>query len=293
MRILKVVKSLLSYTPNERRGIIVLLFLLLIVIVIRLTTSFWFHPDSNGNTIEVITVDLSPSKEETTAKPKKLEEKSEKKYERDTLLKINPNTCTSEELIAIGFSRFAATNLIKYRSRGGFFRCAEDLIKIYGVEESLVLVIRSQLLFPKKREKKEYKRESVYLELNSTDTLEIQKIPFIGSVRGNRIIKYRNTLGGFYSLHQLKEVYGVDSICYESIKKHAWVNDTIIRRLSLNECDQREFASHPYVSVYQAKAIVRYRELMSHFTSVNDLKINNIFSGEEFERVEKYFSVNN
>ena len=56
------------------------------------------------------------------------------------------------------------------------------------------------------------------VELNSADTTALKKVPGIGSVFAKRIIKYRELLGGFYSVEQLGEVYGIDEERYKSMK---------------------------------------------------------------------------
>ncbi len=296
MKFSKPVKSLLRFTPNEKRGIVVLLLLLLVVIIVRLTITMWFNPDDSlEDTVEIATVDLNQSLDKDIEdQPKEISKKLvEKKPQRDTSLVIDPNICARSDLIAIGFSRFSADNLIKYRNKGGFFKKPDDLSRIYGVEKSFIEEIHFQLSFPQKIDEEIPQQEVICLELNSVDTIDIQKIPFIGPVRGSRIIKYRNKLGGFYSINQLKDVYGIDSLCFESIKKHAWVNSENIKRLSLNNCNEKELANHPYVSKYQARSIIKYRELVKNFTDVKELTVNYIFTESEFDRVANYFIVNN
>ena len=48
------------------------------------------------------------------------------------------------------------------------------------------------------------------VELNSVDTTDLKKIPGIGSAFANRIVRYRDLLGGYYTVQQLAEVYGID-----------------------------------------------------------------------------------
>lgn len=93
------------------------------------------------------------------------------------------------------------------------------------------------------------------VELNSADTTVLKKVPGIGSVFARRIIKYRDLLGGFYSVEQLGEVYGIDEERYEAMKSWFSVDLSAIRQLLVNQLSAKELASHPYVSYKQARII--------------------------------------
>jgi DNA uptake protein ComE-like DNA-binding protein len=54
--------------------------------------------------------------------------------------------------------------------------------------------------------------------------LAFKSLPAIGEVFSKRICKYRNILGGFNSISQLMEVYGMDSIRFESIRPFLEIN---------------------------------------------------------------------
>ncbi|MDR0796724.1 MAG: helix-hairpin-helix domain-containing protein, partial [Tannerella sp.] len=55
------------------------------------------------------------------------------------------------------------------------------------------------------------------VELNSADTTILKKVPGIGSAFANRIVRFRNLLGGFYTVQQLAEVYGIDEERYTDL----------------------------------------------------------------------------
>ena len=56
------------------------------------------------------------------------------------------------------------------------------------------------------------------VELNTADTTILKKVPGIGSTFARRIIKYRELLGGFFTVEQLREVYGLDEERYNAMK---------------------------------------------------------------------------
>lgn len=89
-------------------------------------------------------------------------------------------------------------------------------------------------------------------------------VPGIGSVFAKRIIKYRDLLGGFYSVEQLGEVYGIDEDRYEAMKSWFSVDPSVISHLFVNQLSAKKLASHPYVSYKQARIIekmIRKKEI--------------------------------
>ena len=97
--------------------------------------------------------------------------------------------------------------------------------------------------------------QGTVVELNSADTTALKMVPGIGSVFAKRIIKYRDLLGGFYSVEQLGEVYGIDEDRYEAMKSWFSVDPSVISHLFVNQLSAKKLASHPYVSYKQARII--------------------------------------
>ena len=83
------------------------------------------------------------------------------------------------------------------------------------------------------------------IELNSADTTALKSLPGIGSVFASRIIKYRELLGGFVSISQLLEVYGLDSTRYSRIAGLVVADSAAIRKLSVNSLRFAELLRHP------------------------------------------------
>jgi DNA uptake protein ComE-like DNA-binding protein len=97
------------------------------------------------------------------------------------------------------------------------------------------------------------------VELNSADTTILKKVPGIGSVFSNRIVKYRDLLGGFHSVSQLSEVYGIDSERYETLQNWFVIDDSFITPLNVNYIPVDSLVKHPYINYRQAYAIERFR----------------------------------
>ncbi len=128
------------------------------------------------------------------------------------------------------------------------------------------------------------------VELNTADTTTLKKVPGIGSVFANRIVKYRNLLGGFYSVSQLREVYGIDEERYQALA--AWfISDTsYLQKLKVNELSARFLRKHPYISYPQAKVIEQLRKQKGRLSGWENLHLLDEFTEADKQRLIPYLS---
>lgn len=137
--------------------------------------------------------------------------------------------------------------------------------------------------------KKNYK--DLILDLNTCDTLDLQLIRGIGPTFAKRISKYRTKLGGYVSVNQLKEVYGMDDKRYRSIAKHFTITNKIIKKININTMNIKEIASHPYIDYSLAKEIVVFRQNYGAFTDINQLKIIHLMDDTTFMKITPYIEL--
>ena len=128
-----------------------------------------------------------------------------------------------------------------------------------------------------------------FIYLNETDTTEWKKVPGIGSSFSARIVKYQTTLGGFRSIEQLKEVYGVTDEVFDKIAPYVRVDKNFaIVKLSINKREFKEILAHPYINYEQTKAIVNLRKRIGAITSMNELAMLDEFSPFDIIRITPY-----
>jgi competence protein ComEA len=235
----------------------------------------------------------------------KWEEKkdSAKQIVEHTLFTFNPNSATREELIQLGFPANLASRIDNYRSKNGRFTIKADLLRIYGMDSAVYNRLYSYIDLPtervtKKTEVKALKEVATVkkvepFDVNLADTTQLIRIYGIGSKLSQRIIKYRNQLGGFVSLDQLAEVYGLDTVVIKELKQNIFIDENFQpAKISINSATEKELAAHPYIKYPLAKAIATYRFQHGNFTSVEDLK--KIASVDEtfYNRIKPYLSLN-
>lgn len=128
------------------------------------------------------------------------------------------------------------------------------------------------------------------IELNAADTTTLKKVPGIGSTFARRIIKYRELLGGFYSVSQLCEVYGIDEERYNSMKSWFSVDVEIICKLFVNQVPIKSLYRHPYINKRQARIIGQLRKQKGKLTGWENLQLLEEFTETDKERLTPYLS---
>ncbi|MBR0078587.1 MAG: helix-hairpin-helix domain-containing protein [Bacteroidales bacterium] len=106
--------------------------------------------------------------------------------------------------------------------------------------------------------KQSYRIEMV--ELNTCDTSDIVRIPQFGSKRAQKIVEYRDRLGGFHSLEQLHEIYILQNVNLDYCEKYFTINPYLVKKIKVNTMSYKELKAHPYFDAYLAKTVVAYRE---------------------------------
>lgn len=127
------------------------------------------------------------------------------------------------------------------------------------------------------------------IPINEADTADWKRVPGIGSGYAKRIVKYRDLLGGFASVEQLKEVYGFSEELFSEVKPYLKL-DSHIRKLAVNQLSIDQFRGHPYLNYKQAKIIVDLRQRRGKINSIKTLQMLDEFSEEDIRRLSPYLS---
>ncbi|MBK7310285.1 MAG: helix-hairpin-helix domain-containing protein [Sphingobacteriaceae bacterium] len=93
------------------------------------------------------------------------------------------------------------------------------------------------------------------MELNSADSLALIELKGIGPAYAKRILKYRNLLGGFTSIQQVKEIYGMTDDLYQLIASQCTINSSSIKKININTVDFKALNKHPYIDYELTKRI--------------------------------------
>jgi competence protein ComEA len=272
-------KNWFGFTRRERRSSFLLLLIIIFIIAVRYTV-----PVSNIE-IEDITGEL-------LIESSTLIYEAEEYIPERKLFSFDPNLSSYDTLLLLGLTEREARTLISYRNKGGQFRKAGDLNRIYGIDESKAAKLIPYVVVTPVREKTvpaDSILQSRYrIEINSCDSASLVRLPGIGPVLSVRIIKYRNLLGGFANIEQIKEVYGLPEETYELIKSSLFVDTLTIKKININAADYKELVRLPYFERYEVSSILKYRQINGTIKNINELTDNELISIEKANKVKPY-----
>lgn len=107
------------------------------------------------------------------------------------------------------------------------------------------------------------KRASVFskprpiLNINEANAAEWATLPGIGTVLSQRIVKFREAMGGFVEIEQLLRVYGLDSSVVATVQHALIVTPNSHRPLCLDSMEFRGLVRHPLFDADQTRRVLR------------------------------------
>ena len=288
-------------TRKEQRG----MFLLILLNSLLLTVNIFLPVFHKQKDIQFSMEEMAFSKESTSKpapasyiKSKQNKHKHNKKSSQE-LFKFNPNVLDKAGWVKLGLSDKQAQVVLNYREKGGVFKNRDDLKKIYVLDEELLVdllpfveipqtanEIRKPTVFKDKISKDNYMNLSI--DINLADSSEFMKLKGIGPVFSNRIIKFRDALGGFVTTEQLSEIYGLPEETYQHIFPKLTVDKSDVKLLKINVVSASELSKHPYVTYKQAQTIINYRNQHGAFNRVEDLAKIHSLDEDFFRKIEFY-----
>lgn len=188
---------------------------------------------------------------------------------------FDPNTIDETGFVRLGLRPPTIKIILNYRNRGGRFYTEDDLRKVYGLKESEFKRLHGYVhIADTNRNRPFLKRDSVLtrhtsrtvtLDINQADSAMWDSLPGIGAVLSARIIRYRDKLGGFVNVSQLREVYGISDSVFQLILPRLYSGGNPLRKISLNTEQEYVLSAHPYIGRTLAREIVAYRSAHGPF----------------------------
>lgn len=303
-------KAYNEYSKSDRNAILILGVLILISV-----------------TATIIVKNIEPKSEYNYAEFEELitEWENQKNNNGDKrLFEFNPNTITAETMDSLELPENIKQNILNYRKAGGKFYKPEQVRKIYGmndsifnlIEEYIVISVEPGNLIQDRNKTTEqisdisgqYKEiaktgtefskeltgraEPVFtpVELNSADSADLVELNGIGPVFANRILKYRDLLGGFYSVSQLLEVYNFPEETFRKIENRVSADTLLLKKIRLNFAEYSDLIRHPYLDKKQVDALLKFREKNGSFYELEQVISNDLVDNETFSKLKPYLT---
>lgn len=302
----------LAFTKKERGGTIALLCLALLTVAVPVLWGFFFrpvHPTLHAETLP----DLPQDSIATTGDHKEYQgygssKSSAGRYSNEypeqpvklNLFPFDPNTLDPAGWQRLGLPEKNIRTISNFVSKGGKFKAAGDIRKIWGLKpaiaEQLVPYIRiaaieknTRTAYPE-RNYTPYTKTISRVDINSSDSADWEALPAIGPAFARRIINFRKRLGGFISVQQIAETYGLPDSTYQAILPYLDNKTKQIKIININTATLEDLKAHPYIRYQIGNAIIQYRTQHGSFSSVQDLKKIMIIDDDLFQKIFPYLA---
>ena len=151
---------------------------------------------------------------------------------------FNPNTISADQWRELGLRDKTIITIQHYLQKGGQFKKPEDLRKIWGLQpaEADLLIPYVQIPAPIAEGKKPQEAKLAVpvndsaklkprknwnlrpIDINTAGPEQWMAFPGIGEVLANRIVKFRDKMGGFSSIEQVGKTYGIKDSLFQLMK---------------------------------------------------------------------------
>jgi competence ComEA-like helix-hairpin-helix protein len=310
------IRDYFTFTRKERIG---LLLIIMVIIVVFFLPMFF----KKRNVAEITLIDSalinSLKVSTTTAEPAEndFDDNQTSDYHFDSsvaysvhhtpseLFAFDPNTLSVTGWKKLGIRDKTIQTILNFRNKGGRFRKANDLQRIYGLSMKdyarLVPYVAIETTVDEKlppdvtgaiyhvADKTSHNRS--FLDINMADTSAFINLPGIGNKLAARIVNFRNKLGGFYSIDQVGETFGLADSTFQKIKPFLRLADSTVKKFDVNIASVDELKSHPYIRWQIANAIVAYRQEHGTFTKIEDIRKIMAVTADDFKKISRYIVV--
>lgn len=310
----RVVKDYFTFSKKDRSAI----FLLLVILLLIYLTPYFLKPKKEPINHDAFAKELSELKISVDSSRPHRNYRNDEEFDyyrpqsyafekapKGELFEFDPNTLNAEGWKRLGVRDKTINTIQNFLSKGYKFRQPADIKKIYGLRpaeaERLIPFIRiEERATPfassappggKPFSETRPAARSRVVDINAGDTTDLIALPGIGSKLAARIISFRDKLGGFASVEQVAQTYGVPDSTFQKIKPFLRCNPATIKRFDVNTADVNDLKGHPYIRWNIANAIVNYRKQHGNYNSVDDLKKINIITEDVFNKIAPYLKV--
>lgn len=159
------------------------------------------------------------------------------------------------------------------------------------------------------------------LDLNAATVEELETLPGVGAILAERIVSYREAVGGFQTLEELQQVNGIGSGIYSQIAPYLFIigelqtispepdaepsesseptipeeetasDSESIPHLDINTATAEDFQKLPNITPEQAEAIVRLRTQIQYFQNIYELLYADGMTDRLFLSIRDYLYV--
>jgi len=257
------------FTRPERRGLL-LLFSLILCLQAAIRFADFDFPKP-----------VSPSEKQWLAMAAKADSMEHAKPPPPKKYPFNPNFITDYKGYRLGMSVAEIDRLLAFRKTGRFVNSAAEFQHVTGVSDSLLAAMSPYFKFPDwVKDRKPYtefkaqkhEEKIVLADINGAEADALIAIRGIGPALSGRIIEMRERLGGFVSMEQLGDVWGLQPEVIAELHKHFDIlKPPDVLKVKVNEASLKELLKFPYFRYPIGKNVLTYRSMHGRLSGADDL----------------------
>ena len=289
------------FSKENRRGLICIALVIVFILTVHIYLEWDYRRDQALTRIDIASKPMMP------------------------MTSFDPNTVAFEELAAMGVDFEFSVWLVRWRSYGKVYRVVEDLALVKGMTDSLYRFLKPYVVIgeeyaPKvktytsdsynsvqKSSIKSYNVRESIAEPFVLDTVSVEYMTRWGFSprQAEVLLHYRDAIGGIRSEEQLRKCYVVDEpmadrlLQYVVFVPEANVLEPMIDKttadsvqkpapmtlLDLNSADSAMLVAVDGIGAKSAFEIIKYRELLGGYHSVEQLSELKSVTESNFEKI--------
>lgn len=271
----------MNFTSRERRGAIA--FVVVVILLTVLLSNGIFHHNQNDWHVVKDTAQVNAWLQSVMAQ------------QIIRPHKFDPNNSSVEELTQMGISSAMAVSWIKYTDAGGYFNQPQDLLRLYGMSDSVYSVLRPFISIKSRkptftqqnRFEKRKKNTDIFEPFNPASDTEKQLIDAgLPGYVASSIMKYRQAGGSFVEKADLLKIYVIDSALYLKLEPHIQLDESPFQSvISLDSVELNSATFHELRKLQFAESfigrVLKYRDLLGGYYSFDQL--NEVYQAKEYE----------
>ncbi len=206
---------------------------------------------------------------------------------------FDPNGLPAEIWMQMGLSEKQAAVIKSFEAKGGKFKIKDDLKKMIVISDNFYKKIEPFLVFAEINDEVVTDHPALSLDINHASKEDFMMLNGIKDFVAEGIVKYRNRLGGFTSVDQLKEIkvmMYVNERITNNLESHFFITSYSIKKININLAEWTEMAPHPYLGGEIATQIINYRKKNGIFKNADDFKKASLVDDVIYAKLVPYLS---
>jgi DNA uptake protein ComE-like DNA-binding protein len=295
----KTIPTYFKFTKEQRTGIF---FLFLIIVVLQLV---YFFVD-----FSTVSKEYPEKQKWLSLQPEMDSLKMDAKNSKPKIYLFNPNFITDYKGYKLGMSVQEIDRLLAFRKENKYVNSSKEFQNVTKISDSLLNVMAPYFKFPdwvnNKKQSAKFKEYTAYqnkafakkekivlIDINQATKEDLVKIYGIGEAISVRILKQKETLGGFVSMEQMKDVWGLSPEVIENLNTHFKVSVfPNFKKIDVNNATLKELSQFYYFRYALAKEIVIYRSMRGNIKNIEDLTKIKGFPVDKAKIIDLYLDFN-